>query len=164
MSWFEEQRFEWIPATANALDQVMEGKSIVLITDHDRKWFAHYLTASINKRTQDRPMIPIVCIDSLFPHYDQISGGEAIDTLIDMLDITFKSEYFFWYVGRGDERRADIAKRNGTSLIWSMDEMFQSAIHLRSYDPLIDIKLLQLYRLFDKTLGAFLFGEIDVRE
>jgi hypothetical protein len=45
-----------------------------------------------------------------------------------------------------------------------MDESFQNALRLRSFDPLIDIKLLQLYRLFDKTLGALLFGEIDVRE
>ncbi|MDD2837525.1 MAG: HobA family DNA replication regulator [Sulfuricurvum sp.] len=163
MSWFEEQRFEWTPAIANALEQIMSGKSIVLITDHDRRWFAHYITASMNKRSQDRPMIPIVCIDALYPHYDHLSGGEAIDTLSDMLDITFKGEYFFWYVGRGDERRSDIAKRCTNSLLWIMDERFQNALVLRSHDSLIDIKLLQLYRLFDKTLNAVLFGEIDVR-
>lgn len=164
MSWFEEQRFEWTPAVANALAQVMEGKSIVLITDHDRKWFAHYITASLNKRSQERPMIPIVCLDALYPHYDHVSGGEAIDMLVDMLDLTFKGEYFFWYIGRGDERRADIAKRNGSSLLWIMDESFQNAVRLKSFDPMIDIKLLQLYRLFDKTLSASLFGEIDVLE
>lgn len=164
MSWFEEQRFEWTPALANAMDQIMGGKSIVLISDHDRKWFAHYITSSLNKRAQDRPMIPIVCIDALYPHYDHISGGESIDTLSDMLDITFKGEYFFWYIGRGDDRRADIAKRNANSLLWIMDERFQNALVLRSHDELIDIKLLQLYRLFNKTLGAVLFGEINVRE
>ncbi|MDD5053366.1 MAG: HobA family DNA replication regulator [Sulfuricurvum sp.] len=164
MSWFEEQRFEWTPAIANALEQMMNGKSIVLITDHDRKWFAHYISASLNKRAQERPMIPIVCLDALYPHYDHLSGGEAIDMLSDMLDLTFKGEYFFWYIGRGDERRADIAKRSSESLLWIMDERFQNALVLRSHDPLIDIKLLQLYRLFDKTLGAVLYGEIDVRE
>ncbi|ADR33269.1 hypothetical protein Sulku_0603 [Sulfuricurvum kujiense DSM 16994] len=164
MSWFEEQRFEWTPAIANAMDQVMGGKSLVLITDHDRKWFAHYIISSLNKRTQDRPMIPIVCIDSLYPHYDHISGGESIDMIGDMLDIAYKGDYFFWYVGRGDDRRADIAKRSTNSLLWIMDERFQNALVLRSHDPLIDIKLLQLYRLFDKTLSAVLFGEINVRE
>lgn len=163
MSWFEEQRFEWTPAIANALDQVIGGKTIILITDHDRKWFTQYIIASINKRSQERPMIPIVCLDALYPHYDHVNGGEGIDMLIDMLDITFKGDYFFWYIGKGDDRRADIAKRNGNSLIWIMDESFQNALRLRSFDPLIDIKLLQLYRLFDKTLGALLFGEIDVR-
>ncbi|MFZ2890147.1 HobA family DNA replication regulator [Sulfuricurvum sp.] len=164
MSWFEEQRFEWTPSLANAIDQMMEGKTLVLITDYDRKWFAHYITSSLNKRSQERPMIPIICMDALYPHYDYISGGESIDTLIDMLDLAFKHEYFFWYIGRGDERRADIAKRSANSLLWIMDERFQNALVLRSHDPLIDIKLLQLYRLFDKTIGAVLFGEINVRE
>lgn len=164
MSWFEEQRFEWTPAVANALEQVMEGKSIVLITDHDRKWLAQYIISALNKRSQERPMIPIVCLDALYSHYDHVEGGEAIDTLSDMLDLTFKGEYFFWYVGRGDDRRSDIAKRNGNSLLWIMDENFQNAVRLRSYDEKIDIKLLQLYRLFDKTLNAVLFGEINVRE
>jgi DNA replication regulator len=164
LSWFEERRFEWTPAVANAMEQVMGGKSIVLITDHERRWFAHYITASLNKRNQERPMIPIVCLDALYPHYDYLSGGESIDMLTDMLDLTFHGEYFFWYIGKGDERRADIAKRNNNSLLWIMDENFQNALVLRSYDPLIDIKLLQLYRLFDKTLSSVLFGEINVRE
>ncbi len=164
MSWFEEHRFLWTPPIANAMDQMMEGKSIILITDHDRQWFAHYITSSLNKRSQDRPMIPVVCIDALYPHYDHISGGESIDMLVDMLDITYKGDYFFWYIGRGDDRRADIAKRSTNSLLWIMNENFQNALILQSYDPLIDIKLLQLYRLFDKTLNAVLFGEINVRE
>ena len=46
--------------------------------------------------------------------------------------------------------------------MWIMDENYPNALSMRSYDPLIDIKLLQLYRLFDKTLSAVLFGEIDV--
>ena len=109
-------------------------------------------------------MIPIVCIDSLYPHYDHISGGESIDMLSDMLDITFKGDYFFWYIGRGDDRRADIAKRSANSLLWIMDERFQNALVLSSHDSIIDIKLLQLYRLFNKTLNGVLFGEINVRE
>ena len=82
----------------------------------------------------------------------------------DMLDIAYKGEYFFWYIGRGDDRRADIAKRNANSLLWIMDERFQNALVLRSHDRLIDIKLLQLYHLLNKTLNAVLFGEINVRE
>lgn len=164
MSWFEEQRFEWIPTSASALEQMMEGKSVVLVTDHERQWFAHYITLSLNKRN-DRPLIPIVSLDALYPHYDQLAGTEGLnDTLGDMLDITFKGDYFFWYIGKGDDRRADIAKRSSNSLLWIMDERFQNALALRSYDSLIDIKLLQLYRLFDKTLSAVLFGEIHVRE
>ena len=86
-----------------------------------------------------------------------------METLSDMLELSYKGEYFFWYIGRGgDERRADIVKRTDNALMWIMDENYPNALSMRSYDPLIDIKLLQLYRLFDKTLSAVLFGEIDV--
>lgn len=163
-SWFEEHRFEWIPSIINAMSQIMDGKTIVLIVDHERGWFGEYITTTLNKKSQNRPMIPIVSLDALYPHYDYISGGESIDVLSDMLDIAFKGEYFFWYIGKGDDKRCDIVKRNANALIWIMDEMFQNALLLHSYDPLLDIKLLQLYILFDKTLSGVLFGDIDVRE
>lgn len=162
MSWFEEQRFEWIPPVANAISQLMKGKSIILITDSDREWFSQYILSTLNKRMQERPIIPAYDIHALYPHYDDVIGGESIDMLTDMFDLTFRGEYFFWYIGRGDDRRADIAKRSDNSLLWIMDENFQNALMMRSFDPLLDIKLLQLYRLFDKTLSAVLFGEIDV--
>jgi len=43
-----------------------------------------------------------------------------------------------------------------------MDEEMTNSFTLRSYDELIDIKLLQLFRLFDKTISAALFAEIDL--
>ena len=161
MSWVEESRFEWTTTAAQAVRQIVEGKTIVLITDHDRKWFEHYIASTLNKPSMERPMIPLVCLDKLYPHYDRITGGEMIDMLDDMLELAFKGEYFFWYIGKGDDKRSDIAKRNDNSLLWIMDEDFQNAVTLRSYDPVIDIKLLHLYRLFDKTLSAALFGEVN---
>lgn len=163
MSWFEEQRFEWIPQIASAMDQIMEGRTIVLVTDHERRWFSHYVTGAINKRIKERPMIPIIYLDGLYPHLDNLVDTEGMDTLSDMLDLAFKGEYFFWYIGKGgDELRSDIVKRTDNALMWIMDENYPNALSLRSYDPLIDIKLLQLYRLFDRTLASVLFGEIDV--
>jgi hypothetical protein len=162
LSWLEEQRFEWTATVAQAVGQIVQGKTVVLITDYERNWFESYITSSYNKPTLERPMIPIVSIDQFYPHYDHITGGEMIDMLDGMLEIAFKGDYFFWYIGKGDDRRSDIAKRSDNSLLWLMDEDFQNAMPLRSYDPQIDIKLVQLYRLFDATLGAALFGEIDV--
>jgi len=163
MSWFEEQRYEWIPQIINAMDQIMQGNTIVLVTDHERRWVSHYIIDAINKRTKERPMIPIVTLDALYSHLDQSMDTEAMDTLSDMLDISFKGEYFFWYIGKGgDERRADFVKRSNNALMWMMDENYPNALSLRSYDSHIDIKLLQLYRLFDRTLASVLFGEIDV--
>lgn len=163
MSWFEEQRFEWIPQIINALDQIIQGRTIVLVTDQDRRWFSHYISHTINKKIKERPMIPIVFLEGLYPHIDKLIDTESMDTLSDMLELGFKGEYFFWYIGKGgDERRADIVKRTDNALMWIMDENYPNALTLSSYHHLIDIRLLQLYQLFDRTLSAVLFGEIDV--
>lgn len=163
MSWFEEQRFEWIPQIINAMDQIMQGRMIIIVTDHDRRWFSHYISHTINKKIKERPMIPIVFLEGLYPNIDQLNDAESLDTLNDMLELGFKGEYFFWYIGKGgDERRSDIVKRTDNAFMWIMDENYPNALTLRSYDHLIDIKLLQLYQLFDRTLSAVLFGEIDV--
>ena len=33
---------------------------------------------------------------------------------------------------------------------------------MKSYDSLLDVKLLQLFKLFNLSLSAVLFGEVDV--
>ena len=89
MSWLEEQRFEWTAAAAQAIKQIVEGRAVILVTDHDRKWFSHYITTTLNNPAQDRPIIPIVCLDQVYPYYDEITGGEKIDMLTDMLSMSY---------------------------------------------------------------------------
>ncbi|MDX1295019.1 MAG: HobA family DNA replication regulator, partial [Sulfurimonadaceae bacterium] len=60
LNWLEELRFQWTATVAQAVAQIVEGKTVVLITDHDRKWFEHYITSTYNKPTLDRPMIPLM--------------------------------------------------------------------------------------------------------
>lgn len=159
-NWVEEQRFEWTSATAILLTQILAGKTVVLITDVHRKWFQHYISQSINQLSKERPLIPIISLDRLYPEFDRMTGSETMQILIDLLELSYKGDYFFWYIGRGGDSRADIAKRSDQSCLWFMDETFVNAVQLRSSDPLLDIKLLQLYRLFDKALDAALFGEV----
>ncbi len=161
LSWLEEQRFEWSKTTAFALEQVLQGKSIILITDEKRKWLEQYILSSLNSALLERPLIPIVSIDSLFVHYGSISGGEMIDVVDDMISLSHKDDYFFWYIGKGDDKRSDLAKRKDNSYFWMFDEDFNDAFTLKSYDKSLDIKLLQLYRLFDASLNATMFGEVD---
>ena len=161
LSWLEEYRFEWSKTTAFALEQILNGKTVVLITDEKRKWLEQYILSSINSISLERPLVPILSIDSLYPHYNNISGGEMIDMLDDMIALSYKNDYFFWYIGKGDDKRSDIAKRKDESYFWIFDEDFNNAFTLKSYDPVLDIKLLQLYRLFDASLSATMFGEVD---
>lgn len=164
LSWLEEQRFEWSKTTALALEQILSGKTIVLITDHKRKWLERYIIDSLNSINLDRPLIPIVTIDSLYPHFNNINGGEMIDMVDDLITLSYKDDHFFWYVGKGDDKRSDIAKRKDNSYFWIFDEDFNNAFTLKSYDTMLDIKLLQMYRLFDASLNAAMFGEVDANE
>jgi hypothetical protein len=161
LSWLEEYRFEWSKTTAFALEQILNGKTVILITDEKRKWLEHYIISSINSLSLERPLIPILSIDAIYPHYNNLSGGEMIDMLDDMIGLSYKNDYFFWYIGKGDDKRSDIAKRKDESYFWIFDEDFNNAFTLKSYDPVLDIKLLQLYRLFDASLSATMFGEVD---
>jgi len=162
LSWLEEQRFDWTTTTSHALQQILNGKTIILITDEKRKWFEQYIVSSLNSVSLERPLLPIVSIDSIYTHYNNINGGEMIDILDDMISISYKDNYFFWYIGRGDDKRSDIAKRRDNSYFWIFDEDFHNAFTLKSYDKKLDIKLLQLFGLFDASLNATMFGEVDV--
>ncbi|WP_241856086.1 HobA family DNA replication regulator [Sulfurimonas lithotrophica] len=161
-SWLEELRFEWTPATSLALEQILDGKTIVLITDAKRRWFQEYILSNINSAKLERPPIPIINIDSLYRHYNDVSGGDMIDIIEDMVNLSLKGKYFFWYIGSGDDKRADIAKRKDNSYFWIFDEDYANSFNLKSYDKHLDIKLLQVYRLFELSLNGAMFGEVDV--
>ena len=163
LSWLEESRFEWTATTAQALKQIIDGKSVIIVTDERRQWFAEYITNTINQASTDRPMISVLRIESLYPNY-MMSNSDTQEMLEDMLSLSYKDDYFFWYIGRGNDKAADLPKNQDKSYLWLMDEDYQNAFTLRSYDPLLDIKLLQLYRQFDKSLNAILFGEVNVDE
>ncbi len=161
LSWLEEYRFEWSKTTAYALNQILNGKTIILITDEKRKWLENYILTSINTLELDRPLVPILSIDSIYAHYNNLSGGEMIDFVDDMISQSYKDDYFFWYIGKGDDKRSDIAKRKDESYFWIFDEDFNNAFTMKSYDTSLDIKLLQLFKLFNASLNATMFGEVD---
>ena len=162
LSWMEEQRFNWAATSSLALSQILEGKTIILITDEKRKWLEKYILSSINSDKIERPILSIVSMYGIYPHYNSVNGGEMIDILDNMISLSYKENYFFWYIGSGDDKRSDIAKRRDNSYFWMLDEDFNNAFNLKSYDSHLDIKLLQLYKLFNSSLNAAMFGEVDV--
>ncbi|MDE5591645.1 MAG: HobA family DNA replication regulator, partial [Helicobacter sp.] len=65
-TWLEERKFEWIPLVKQTLQRIFNGESLILISDKDREWFVHYVICSVNK-SNNRPYLPFLSIDSLFP-------------------------------------------------------------------------------------------------
>lgn len=162
-SWLEEFHFEWSAITTRAIEQIISGKSIILITDNEHKWFERYIIATINKASKERPIVTVTKMDQMYYYFDDIADNTQMLDLIDnMLDLSFNGSYFFWYVGKSDDKRAEIAKKHDNSYLWVIDEEYPNSIMVKSYDKHVDIKLLQLYLLFDKTLSAVLYGELDI--
>nr|MDA3908544.1 hypothetical protein [Sulfurimonas sp.] len=72
MSWMEEKRFEWVPLASSLLQNLLDGQSIIVITDDDREWFGEYILKSINSASKNRPLLPVVSIKTFFPNIHQL--------------------------------------------------------------------------------------------
>ena len=161
-SWMEEYRYEWAPLVRSAISQSIEGKTVLVVTDESHQWFAKYILNSVNDLRKNRPLLPFYQLTECFPNLSKLSSSEELQLLEDMLEISYPNGYYIWYIGRGDHPYTKIAYRSDDSFLWVMDEEVQNAFSLRSSDTLLDMKLLQLYKLFDGTLSAALFGELDL--
>ncbi|MRJ03018.1 MAG: hypothetical protein GXO19_06210 [Epsilonproteobacteria bacterium] len=160
MNWLEERRYEWIPLVADAIQRILAGSTILLLTDNDRRWFGEYIVSSINGPLKNRPFIPLYNLREITPYLDSVKGSQDIELLFDMFSISFDDRFFLWYVGRATPPYIDIARWRGDSLLWILDENLQNSFTLSSDDDLLDIKLIQLFKLFDRSLNAAMFGEV----
>lgn len=161
-SWMEEYRYEWAPLVKGAVSQSINGKTVLVVTDESRKWFGKYVLNKINDLENQRPLLPFYQLTECFPNLQDIHSTQDMELLEDMLDISYPNGYYIWYIGRGDHPYTKLAYRNDDSFLWVMDEEVQNSFALRSSDKLLDIKLLQLFKLFDSTLSAALFGDLDL--
>ena len=163
LNWMEERRFDWAPLAATAIDRLINAQTFLLITDRKREWFARYILSRLNKYDGHRPLLPIVSLGTVFPYIDELKNEEQMTVLEDMLTLSFPAGYTFFYIGRGNDPRAQIAKRKDDSFSWLLDERSQNSFYLDSKDENLDIKLIQLITLFDKSIDAILFSEVDVQ-
>ncbi len=161
-SWMEEYRYEWAPLVKSAVSQVLEGKTVLIITDEPRRWFGKYILSRVNELQKNRPLLPFYQLTDIFPNLQNLTSAQELQLLEDMLDISYPNGYYIWYIGKGGHPFTKEAYRNDDSFLWIMDEEVQNSFSLRSSDPLLDIKLLQLYKLFDMTISEALFGDLDL--
>ena len=162
-SWMEERKFDWIPIVSKAVSNIIDkNKSVLIITDHEHEWFEKYILSNINKKTLSRPYLPFYSFNSFISNIDSVKSENDIQLIHDMLQNSFPNGYFFWYIGKSQSNRANIAKISKQPFLWLMDEELSNSFYLNSNDENIDIRLLNMYRLFNKTLEAVLFAQIDI--
>lgn len=161
--WLEEKKYEWTPLVSKNISNVLDKNfSIIIVTDKEREWFLEYILTNINSIKQNRPFLPYYDFKSFYKYIDNIKSDEDISHIKDMLSISFPNKYCFWYIGKGQDIRATIPKVLKNSFLWLFDEEKQDAFNLKSNDEALDMKLLQMFRLYNKTLSASLFAEINV--
>ncbi|AXX92421.1 hypothetical protein CPU12_06590 [Malaciobacter molluscorum LMG 25693] len=161
--WLEEKKYEWTPLVSKSIVNILEkGCSMIIITDKERDWFLEYIFTNINSPVQNRPFLPFYDGKGFYKYLDEVKSEEDINYIKDMLNISFPNGYCFWYIGRSQNVRAIIPKVSKNSFLWLLDEEMQDAFNLRSKDEALDMKLLQMFRLYNKTLSAALFAEINV--
>lgn len=161
-SWMEEFRYYWTPLVASATSKIIQGQTILIVTDDERRWFGEYVTGKINSIDKNRPFLPFYLLENIFPNLAQTTSSQSLELLEDMLDLSYPNGYFIWYIGRGDHPYTKIIYRNDDNFMWMIDEEIQNSFQIRSSDGLLDIKLLQLYKLFDSTIDIVLFGDLDL--
>ena len=160
MSWMEERRVEWTPLLASRLKFLLEERTFIVVTDDERAWFEAYLLKKINRPSSARPLLPFVSLRVLYPSIDEINSKEQIALLEDMLSSTFPNGYVYFYVGKSVDSRAQIAKGSDDSYMWLFDEQAQNSFFLSSNDENLDVKLILLFKLFDKSVDAALFNKV----
>ena len=161
MNWMEERRLEWTPLVASALNNLINGYTFIVATDSKREWFGKYILDNINSG-KDRPYLPFVLADSLVSNIDELKSSEQMSLFEDMLDMTFPNGYLFFYVGCSNNIKSKISKRANESFIWLFDEHLQDSFFMNSNDINLDTKLIQMYKLFDESLDALLFAQVDL--
>lgn len=161
--WLEEKKYEWTPLVAKLVSNILDkGCSVIIITDNEREWFLEYILTNINTSKEGRPFLPFYDFKAFYKQIDSVKSEDDINLINDMLKISFPSGYCFWYIGRSQNIRATLPKVNKNSFLWLLDEQMQDAFNLQSNDEALDMKLLQMFRLYNKTLSAALFAEINV--
>ncbi len=164
-SWLEEKKYEWTPLVAKSLQGLFEyGVSVLIVTDVERERFLEYILTNINSSKNNRPYLPFYDMRSFYKQIDNIKSEDDAALIKDMLSISFPNGYVFWYIGRSQHVRATLPKVEKHSFLWLFDEERQDSFNLKSNDDALDLKLLQMFRLYNKTISASLFGEINIED
>lgn len=157
--WLEMERYQWVSMTSRTISHILSGGTVLVCTDEEREWFGKYIVSSINRLGgKSRPILPIFNFLDLLPKTLLTKETSLIN---DMLDISYK-DYMFWYIGKTSTPLANLAFSRENGFFWIFDESIQDGLMLSSLDTMIDHKLIQLFRIFEKTLFDALFGKITL--
>ncbi|WP_104711100.1 HobA family DNA replication regulator [Helicobacter felis] len=141
--------YDW-ESFKTCISHIASGGCILLCVDASRMWFKEYVFTHLNAKLL-RPPLPIV--DGLLGFDPLLKDVRNLPLVVNLLNLTYKN-YLFWYVG--EEGILSTLASSTKSLLWILQDGF-----LSPRDPLCDLKLLQLYQVFETMLFESLLGILD---
>ncbi|HIY44772.1 HobA family DNA replication regulator [uncultured Helicobacter sp.] len=160
--WLEEDLHKWVRVVSNALNALLNGVSFIVLSDEPRSWFKSYVLSHFNSPSKNRPYVPFVGIEELEMYLgEDIRDQKNIQLVSSMLRSTFK-DYSFFYIGKAEGIKAELAMSHENSCLWLLDADVQNAFILNSANKMLDSRLLQLYRLFDQAISSMIYQKITL--
>ena len=159
--WMEERRLDFVPLLSVFLNQVIDAKSVLIITDEKRKWYGKYLLEKINNFNEFKPQFfPFYVLEDIAPQIKEAKHPEQYDMIEDMLKVSF-NDYIFWYIGQ-ETPMLKFARKKPHSFYWIMDNDLSKNFYLKSTDAFLDNKLLNIADLVNESLNAAVFAEVEI--
>ena len=159
--WLEERRIEFVPLLSDFLNNILDAKSVLIVTDEKRKWYGEYLLNKFNNFNEFKPQFfPFYLLENLVPQISFAKHSEDFDMIEDMLNVSF-NDYIFWYIGQ-ETPLLKFARRKPDSFYWIMDNDVAKNFYLKSVDPFLDNKLIQLADVVNESLNAAVFSEVEI--
>jgi len=160
-SWLEERRLDLVPLLSIFLNEVLDGKSVLIITDEKRKWFAEHILEKINNFNELKPQLfPFFILENVVPQIKIANTETHFDMIEDMLNVAFE-DYIFWYVG-SETPLLEFTRRKKNSLYFIFDNDNSYNFFLKSTDDFLDIKLLHLADIVKEALLKVVFSEVSL--
>jgi len=159
--WMEERRLDFVPLLSVFLNQVIDAKTVLIVTDEKRKWYGDYLLSKLNNFNEFKPQFfPFYMLESIVPQIKEAKHPEQYDMIEDMLNVSF-NDYIFWYIGQ-ETPLLKFARKKPHSFYWIMDNDLSKNFYLKSTDVFLDNKLLNLADLVNESLNAAIFAEVEI--
>ncbi|BEG56943.1 hypothetical protein NHP21005_06310 [Helicobacter sp. NHP21005] len=143
-----------------ATEHILKGGCVLITTDSQRVWLKTYALTHINTHPM-HPLVPI--FDPLQSFEVYLQQNPDILMVRNTLDLVYQN-YIFWYVGTSNTEVANLALSVEQSLLWLLDSPKEGAICFESLDPLLDHKLLELYRIFARMVLESLLGRVSFND
>jgi hypothetical protein len=163
-SWLEDIKYDTLSSFGNFLqNSFSDSKTILLLCDDKRDWFKNYILSTINNQNINRPLIPIYDMSALKDKFSHSSSEENRQYIKDVLDISFSNGYVIWYIGDCSSPLANAPKVFDNSFLWVFDEDIPNALEFKNNDDSVDFKLMQVLRLLNYSISAFLYEDFKLQ-